>query len=150
MSWITITTDDLNDTKVAALVDSLRSSALAVGQDDPVEEEIATATAAIRQAIGTCPKNEVDSDTTKIPLSLKRLACRMIVFAMMGRLQMDLNQDERDERAADRRTLERIAECKLTIEAPDDPVASEGQQGGSMEVVNSTPRQATRDKLKGL
>lgn len=150
MSWTTITTDDLNDTKVAALVTALRSSALGSGQDDPVEEIIATVIARIRAEVGACAKNEVDSDTTKIPASLKRLGCRMAVFEMMGRLQIELSEDERDERRADIRLLERIARCELAVETPDDPTESEVQHGGTIEVVTETPRQATRDKLKGL
>jgi phage gp36-like protein len=150
LNWLAITTDDLNDTKVAALVTALRSSALGSGQDDPVEEMIATVTARIRAEVGACPRNQVDSDTTKIPASLKRLGCRMVAFEMMGRLQIELNEDERDERRSDIRLLERIAKCELAIEIPDTPVPAEVQKGSTIEVVTETPRQATRDKLKGL
>jgi hypothetical protein len=55
--WVTITTDDLNDTKVAALVDALRTAALAVGQDDPVDEIIADVISRIRAEVASCSQN---------------------------------------------------------------------------------------------
>lgn len=150
MSWITLTTADLDDTKVAALLEALRSSALGTGQDDPVEEIIASVTARIRAEIQGCSRNQVDSDTTKIPASLKRLGCRMVVFDLMSRLQQDLTEDERSERKSDLRYLERIAACEVPIETPDNATAPDVQSGVRIAQVGTTNRRASRQTLSGL
>lgn len=149
-NWVTITTDDLEDTKVAPLVEALRTAALGASQDDPVEEMIATVVARIRAEVAGCSRNLVDSDTTKIPADLKRLACRMVVFEMMGRLQLPLNEDERDERRQDVRYLERISRCEVPVATPDSAAAPEVQQAGGFEQVGTTTRQATRRTMRGL
>lgn len=151
-NWIALTSEDLDDTKVAALMNALRSSALGATQDDPWEEIIATVVARIRAEVGQCERNTVDSDSAKIPASLKRLACRMAIFEMMGRLQMALSDDERDERRSDERLLVRISKCELAVEQPDTATAPEVQRTGGIEIVSTTPtaRRATRASLRGL
>lgn len=134
-SWTTVTTSDLNDTKVAALVSALRTAALAQGQSDPSTNIIADVVTTIRNNIKSCAANELDITTTKIPPSLKRLACRMIVREMQSRLRIALNDDERNERSADERTLERIARCELKVDETDTPETTATVQAGS-----NTPR----------
>lgn len=151
MRWTAITVDDLNDTKVAALVNALRTAALAVGQDDPSDEIIANVVARIRAEVAGCKTNVLDADTTKIPGDLKSLACRMVVREMQSRLQEPLNEDERAEKRDDLEYLRRISKCEVPVAEPDNPLTTpEVQQGGGVEVVTSSPVTTTRTQLSGL
>jgi len=124
MAWIALTINDLNNAKVAALVNALRTAARAPGQADPSTDIIATVTARIRGEVAGCASNVLDADTTKIPASLRSLAARMAVREMQSRLQLELNETERDEMRADERLLERINSCKVPVEAADNPITS--------------------------
>jgi phage gp36-like protein len=129
MAWIAITVDDLKDAKVAALVEACQTSALGTGQDDPTDTIIQDVVTRIRAEVAACRANSLDEDTTKIPADLKSLACRMIMRQCQSRLQIALNDDEREEQRNDLRYLERIAECKVPVSATDDPVTDEVQAG---------------------
>jgi hypothetical protein len=149
--WVAITAEDLNDTKVAALMDALRTAALGSGQSDPSDQIILDVTSRIRAEVASCSQNVLDIDETKIPRDLKRLACRMVVREMQSRLQESLNADERTEQENDLRYLERIAKCELKVAEPDDPQTdSEVQQKGGVEVVTKSTVQTTREQMNGL
>lgn len=127
MNWISITSADLKDAKVAALVNALASAALGDGQTDPTPRIIENVTLRIRAEIKGCRKNLLDADTTKIPYDLKSLATRMIVRELQSRLQISLTEDERSEARQDIRYLERIASCEVPVAIPDNPVEGEAQ-----------------------
>lgn len=150
MSWISITPADLNAAKLAALVQALRTAALASGQSDPVDEVVSSVVARIRAEIQGCSRNQVDVDPTKIPASLKLLASRMIIAAAKNRLEMQLKDDERTQLRADERYLERIASCAVPIEAPDNPAATAVQQSGGVSLVSSRTRKYKNSNLRGL
>lgn len=149
MSWITITAADLDDTKIAALLEATRTAALASGQADPTSEIIAGVLARVRAEVQGCARNSVDADPTLIPPSLRRLACRMVVFELMGRLQVELTEDERAERRADLRYLERVAACEVPVEPPSTPTST-AQAGTHVSVANAPERLATRQTLRSL
>ena len=148
--WITLTIDDLNDAKVAALVNALRNAALGSGQDDPVPELISSVTTRIRAEVAGCSRNLIDQDTTKIPASLKLLASRMVIVAAKNRLEMPLKEDERSQLRSDERYLERIAQCAVPIEDPDTPITAPVQQSGGVTLVSSRPKKHKGSQLKGL
>jgi len=150
MSWITITVDDLKDAKVAALVEACQTAALGTGQTDPTASIIADVIARIRAEVAACRGNALDSDTTKIPADLKSLACRMIVRQCQSRLQIALNEDEREEQRNDLRYLERIAECKVPVAATDDPITDEVQAGAVSPSFTAKPRYFTRADQDGI
>lgn len=125
MSWTAITVDELKHRKVAALVEALQAAALGDGQADPVEQLIASVTETIRANVKSCAANVLDADTTKIPGDLLDLGCRLVLYGAKGRLEIPLTQDERDQKASDERTLERIADCKLAIAKTDNPETTE-------------------------
>src|SRR4051812_2147860 len=113
--WVTITVDDLNDAKVAALIDACRTAALGAGRTDPMPRIIADVTTEIRLAVASCRTNRLDADDTTVPGNLKRLGCRMIVREMMSRLQQALSDDEQRERDNDRDDLGRVSKCELAV-----------------------------------
>lgn len=148
--WVTITVDDLLDTKVAKLVEALQTVALGVGQDDPTDEIIADVIARIRAEIAACKSNVLDADESKIPFSLKSIGCRMVIREMQSRLQEPLTEDERQEKKDDLEYLKRISQCDVPVDQPNDPGESGVQRAGGIEVVTSSPILTTRDQLKGL
>lgn len=135
MSWQTITIADLKDRKVAALVEALQASALGTGQTDPVPAIISSVTATIRANIRSCARNVLDADATTIPGDLFDLGCRMVLVAAKGRLEIELTQDERDQKRSDERTLERIAACDLAVQVTTNPETTQ-----SIAATSGTPR----------
>lgn len=121
-NWISISPSDLNTAKLADLVESLRTIALAPGQADPALEVISDVVTRIRNEIKGCQTNLLDADSSTIPLDLKGLAMRMILRQMQSRLRLALNTDETEEQRNDLRYLERIAQCKVPVATPDNPV----------------------------
>lgn len=149
-NWTPITIADLEDHKVAALVNALRNAARAQNQADPVPAIIQSVVDRIRAEVAGCDRNRLDADTAKIPKSLKVLACQMILAAAKNRLEIALTDDERTQQRSNERYLERIASCDVPVDMPDNPIAAAVQQGGRIRVVTSTPRRATRERMRGL
>lgn len=140
-NWITLTAADLQVAKVSALVDALREAALGAGQADPSTEVIATVTQRIRSEVAGCANNVLDADETKIPRDLKSLALRMILRELQSRLQITLNDDEREEWRQDIRYMERIAGCEIPVAAADTPETEPTVQSRTIRA-----RIATRDR----
>lgn len=153
MSWTAITTAMLKERKVAPLIDAAKDYAagLTPAQSDPTPGIIASAVSDIRAAVRSCASNQLAADATKIPGDLVDLACRRITFALKNFVEIDLTQDERDDKRADERKLERIAACDLAVEATDDPEATPTvQSGGGVSVVSKRTRRITGDSVRGL
>src|SRR4051812_16652621 len=93
--WISITVDDLNDSKIAALVTSLRTAALADGQDDPTQRLTQAVVNRVRRKIASNPKNQLDEDETTVPEGLKTMVVDLILAELKGRLEEPLTDDER-------------------------------------------------------
>jgi hypothetical protein len=121
MPWITITEADLLATKMAPLVSALRSAAIDPSQDDPVTAITADVIARVRNKVSSCSTNKVEQDATKIPASLKALACRMIIREAKGRLDMDLTEDERTQQTIDERELTAVSRCELVVDQAETP-----------------------------
>ena len=151
MPWIAITKADLYATRVAALVDAVDSVSLANnGQAVRTTEIIADVTNEIRRKCGRA--NALDADVSKIPAGLKSLALDLIGCRIKLALEMALSSDEKDLLAARERDLNRIADGKDLVDLPDNPLPSSVtmQSNGSAQIVNQTPRQATRTQTSGL
>lgn len=134
-NWISITKDTLYEAKVAALVDSCDTAALAQGQPPRAAGIIQGVVNSIRNAVGTCQTNQVDDDETKIPKSLRDLAVDLINARLKNTLEMALTEDERDNVAYHRRQLDKIAACDLDVEQPDVPVAPPTQSGPGSQLI---------------
>lgn len=138
MSWIAITTDTLNEAKVAALVTACDSAALADGQPGRAAGLIQGVVNEIRNAVATCPNNQVDSDATKIPASQRDLAVDLILARLKNSLEIALTEDERNTITERRRQLRDIAKCDLIVDQPDNAMAPEVQGGAATQLL-STP-----------
>lgn len=100
------------------VVDKARSSS--TGGVDPVDDEIANAVARVRRAVAS--GNPLDLVAGKVPASLKSVTVRMALYALMERLRIPLSNDQRETRKSDHSDLLRIADRKVLVEAPDDPM----------------------------
>jgi len=120
MRWTTITEDDLKAAGHGTLIDRARDQA--VGDVDPVPEDIANAIARVRRAVSA--GNPLDSDATKVPGSLKDVTVRRALFALMRRIRFPLSEDDRKIREEDSQDLQQLAEKKVLVEAPDDTDAT--------------------------
>ena len=150
MSWIAITLDSLNEANVATLVDACSNAARAEGQPSRAPGLIQGVVNEIRNAVATCPRNQVDADPTKIPESLRDLAVDLIIARLKGAVSLELTQDERTEVAFRRQQLRDIAACDLVVDQPDVAVTPPVQGGPHIETPTKSPRVASRQKLDGL
>jgi hypothetical protein len=115
--WIALTPDDLKAAGHGALVDAARTKA--VGAIDPVSDAIENATAEIRNAVRA--GNTLDSDEAKIPRSLKKLAVRSVLYALMERIGVALSEDQSKQATRDEKQLGRLFDRKLQVEPADAP-----------------------------
>jgi hypothetical protein len=153
--WITITVDDLRDTKASALIDAFQSVALGDGQTDPVPRAINKVCDRILAEIQSSKKYIVSATPHAIPPSLFELAGNLIAWRMQGRLNV-LNalppgEQDKIDHAEDLKYLARIAAGDVTIEIPTDPVATpDVQSGGMVEEVQPGNSGNSREDLQRL
>lgn len=136
MSWIAITTDTLKEARIAALIDACDSAALGSGQANRAAGLIQGVVNEVRNAVATCVRNTVDSDTTKIPASQRDLTVDLIIARLKGAIEQPLTEDERNTVAERRRQLRDIAKCELVVDQPDTPIAPTTQGGGAVKLVS--------------
>lgn len=148
MSWITITKSDLYNSKVAALIDAADAVSLAAGQADRSTGVIADVTMEIRRRVSQC--NYVDQDVTKIPAGLKPLAIDIIFCRLKTALEQELNQDERATLDRRQRELDRIADGKDPVDAPDNPIVTDSMTGGTGIQSKAGRRHFKPHELSGL
>jgi hypothetical protein len=147
-NWTSITADTLKAAGHSAIVDAAQSAG--IGAVDPVAESIADAVSRVRAACST--GNQLDADPATVPNSLKGLAIRIALFALMERINYPLNEDQRETRRNDNSLLLRINDDRLRFELPDNPAGgAEMQTGLDMDTVTSTDRRpCTRRGMEGL
>lgn len=149
-NWITITGDHLKAAGYGTIVDNAASKA--VGSIDPVGEAIEGAVARVRRAVSQ-GGNALDSDASKVPNSFRALTIRLALYALMERISLPLDDDQKDTKRNDNSDLIRVADpTKATaVEKPDSGGGSaEMQQGNTVSAVNVPRRQTGRDRTSGL
>jgi hypothetical protein len=147
--WISITVDDLNDQKLAPLVEAFRTKGLAPGQTDPLPRLTQTVVNRIRRKIASNLKNRLDSNETKIPAGLKSMAVDLIYAELKGHLEEALTEDERKKIATHEADLNRIAAGNDVVEEPDDPIDAPVESGaGSPSITEG--RRETLNARRGL
>lgn len=150
MPWITITLADLNDARIAELVDALRKEELGAGQTDPMPRRITTVVDEIRRCI-RFGNAVLDADTAVIPAGLKDLAVEKIVRGLKGRLQIPLSDDETKAEALYQRRLEMLTLGKWPVDTTSNPEASPSVASTSgVEIARDPCRQVTAENMRGL
>lgn len=146
-NWIPITLDDLKSAGYGLIID--RAATAATGGEDPVADAIEGAVARVRRAVNT--GNALDADTSTVPKSLKAVAVRASVYALMRRIRYPLTEDDRNAEKADNSDLLRISDDRIPVEKPDHPAGSaEMQETSSVAAINVPRRLTGRDRCSGL
>ena len=120
--WTAIIADDLKAAGHGAIID--RAQTLAVGSVDPIADAIENAVAEVRNAVRA--GNRLDTDDAKIPRSLKRLAVRSVLYALMQRIGLALSDDQKEEARRDEKRLKQLFDRKEQVEPADDADAEAG------------------------
>lgn len=149
-AWINLVATDLEDYLVAAQVSAMRTAALGDSQGDPFDKVMPDVVRDMRRKIESCPRNVLSATADSIPPELKKAACYLIIEALEGRLKLKVTEDQRKQIDKAEKQMERIADCKEVVTAPLDPEEHQGQQSGGVTVVNSTCREASRERLNGI
>ncbi len=129
MAWISITTDTLKEAKVAALIEACDSAALGDGQSNRSAGLIQGVINEVRNAVASCTTNRVESDTTKVPESLRDLTVDLIIARLKGAVEIQLTQDERENLSYRRSQLKAVAACDLVVDQPTTAVEPEVESG---------------------
>ena len=147
-NWTSITIDSLKAAGHASIIEAAQTAG--VGGVDPVAESIADAVSRVRAACST--GNQLDADITTVPNSVKALAIRIALFALMERIGYPLTEDQRDTRRNDNSSLLRINDDKLRFELPDTAAGdAEMQIGTGIDTITRTNRDHyTRRGMDGL
>jgi hypothetical protein len=149
-NWTSITIADLLATARSEYILTAQSKSLGTG-NDPVAEVIADTVSEFRGAVSLgCA---LDSDPTKIPNSLKKLAVMRCCIELKKRIGNNpLNEVEmEDQRRIDSR-LKEIRHNRETFETPDNAGGdAEMQASQYTDVVTSTRRESyTRCGMEGM
>jgi hypothetical protein len=150
-NWFTISAGDLNDHKVAELVDALRQEALAAGQTDPMPRIIAEVTNEVRNAIAFSGRYVLDATTTAIPNGLKEIAVKKVVRVMKGRLQQALDKDEERDADTYESRLKALVKGEWPVDEADVPLNPLPVQGASASPrITPKCRRFTRADQEGV
>lgn len=150
MSWITLTTDDLNRSLAGPEKAALRTVAVE-GADDPLETIIAEVINEVRGYVAGNRANTLGAGAT-IPDKLKSAALARIRFEAFSRLPVGrslLTEDRVEANRSAIRLLERVSEGKFAIEEPDE-AASESIAGASPAFGDGRNTDWTRTTQDGL
>ena len=118
MNWLTITTDDLRAVALNEIIDTAQTL-VTPGQTSPVAVAIADAVSAVRAAVAT--GNRLDVNAAAVPGSLRALTARLAVCALLERAGTALNADQRTTHLADAAWLASLRDERQRVEPADQP-----------------------------
>jgi len=148
--WIAITEAHVQTKLTGAELNATRTAALASGQGDPLQEVIDQITREVRGCVAAWPHNILGEGDT-IPDECLRSALALIVAELCIRIpgKIVLSEQRVEARKEAVAFLNRVSEGKVRLVQPDVET-TEKVAGPATQLVNSRPRQATREDLKGL
>ncbi|MDR1433087.1 MAG: hypothetical protein LBI61_01965 [Puniceicoccales bacterium] len=151
-TWITIQTSDLYDYLCATQLNALKSTALAPGQTNPVDEIIDAVTARIRAEISGSGKNLLSANGAQIPKDLKSYACYLILESVQTRLpSLKLTADQIRLANDAKEYLKRIAKGEVPVSAPDNAtIGGDFTVSASCDVVHSRAYCVSEKSLRGF
>jgi hypothetical protein len=151
-AWIVLSLPDLNEYKVAELVEALRTEALAQGQVDPMPGIIGDAGREIRAAIAHSGAYTLDATADSIPSSLRGMGAKKVVREMKGRLEIALTEPEKKDEETYEKRLVALTKGAWPVEKPDTPLSPAPVQAPASSSPRIKPkrRQATRRQFDGI
>jgi len=118
-TWITIAQSDvlasINNSELTAAI----NTALASGQDNPLDTLIPDVTAEVR---GFVRRRNTLGQTGTLPQELKNAAIDIIIYRAANRLRKTaIAADKQADNDAALKKLEEVAEGRIAVSAPDNP-----------------------------
>lgn len=147
MAWVEVTEAMVKGAMSSPELGAINVAAVASGQN-PLADITSTAVQEARAHIADCANNSLAAGET-VPERCVHHILAIIRFRMLTRVNMAVSEDRRAEYKAALHFFERVAECKVAIEAPEGETEASGCTP-SMETVASRTRVASRDAMKGL
>ena len=136
MAWRELTTDDLLAALSGPEVTALRTKALGDGQNDPVDQALASAVLMVRDRIAAHRGNKLAAGNT-LPEGMVRVAVAIARWDILTRLNVEsLMTPQREGQYKDALAeLRDVAAGRVSIETPEE--------------ADDTPRQAVRPRING-
>ena len=148
MSWITLTTTDLNEYLPAALLRALQTKALAAGQSDPMPGFIAEVAAQVRATIASAGY-PVEATPGTFPAALKTAVAFLTIGLAQARLPgLSLTAEQNAQIDNAQALLKKITNREFSIEAPAVPDTTLSASSSAIRTVTSrdkNERVSTRD-----
>jgi phage gp36-like protein len=150
MSWITLTEAQFLTQLTGAETSALKTAALAAGQGEPLTETLRKAVQLVRGYISGNSANKLGEGDT-IPQELESAAIAIARYSAINRLPVKslLTEGRVNEYRDALSLLKDVAAGRFKIEQPATP-STQIISGPGVQVVTSTCRKATRQKLSGL
>ncbi len=152
MSWIELTEEKFLEQITGAEANAIRTAALGTGQGEPLTATLAKVVQQVRGYIAANINNTLGAGDT-IPQELESAAVAIARYTALNRLPIKtLLTETRITEYKDALTLLRdTAAGKFVVEKPATKSTQQiAASGIGVEVVTSTTRKATREKLSGL
>lgn len=147
MAWREITQADIEGVLSAPELAAYQAAAVADDQD-PMADAVSKVVQQCRGYIADHPSNQLAEGET-LPERAILPALHIIRVEILTRLDMEVSDDRRDARREAIRFFERVADGRVSIEAPEGAVEA-GGSAPRVESLNTRTRIATREKLSGL
>jgi hypothetical protein len=145
--WRTLTEDDILGVLNATEASVYQTVVIGDGQD-ALADAITAVVNQCRGYIADHPGNELAEGLT-LPERVHLSALHIIRVELLTRLDLEVSEDRRRAKSDAIRFFERVADGRVSIEAPDGAT----EPGGSTpvaETLSSRDRISTRQKLSGL
>lgn len=152
MTWIELALADLNEARAAPIITAVQTTVLGSGQPDPIPFLISQVVQEIRGAIGFSGKFPLDGDSDdSLPPNLKDMAVQKICRVAKGRVNMALNETERQDESVYQTRLKMILDGKYPIDIPDNPATvNPSLPQGAVTNIRGFRREFTRSTLRNL
>lgn len=147
--WRELTEDDIyGGAMMGPELDALRAAAHRAGDDDALPDTMEKAVDWARGFIGDCSKNRLAPGLT-VPERVIHSLAAIVRVRVLTRLDITVSDGRMTEYKSAEKFFIRVSECKVSIEQPEGAIADDGNNE-TIEVISSSEREATRDKLRGL
>jgi hypothetical protein len=150
MSWIPLTETEVITKLSGPEISAMKTAALQAAQVNPLPGIISQVILEIRGYVAACQRNQLGDGET-IPDELQGAAISRIRFELATRLPVAslLTEDRRTANANALTLMRDAAACRFLIVQPATAAADQAA-GPAVQLVSSTTRKATREKLSGL
>jgi hypothetical protein len=122
-NWIPITLDTLYEAKISVVID-LCDQLLVKDETGRAAGIIQGRVDYIRKRIASHQRNQLDADPARIPIGLRDLTVDLIVARLKIALETELTKDEQDQLSRHEHYLDRIADGKEVVDAPDSAIVA--------------------------